>query len=94
MIKEAVGNKKAKLKQSGKEIPVKDVDILQLFNTSYLYGLINDGINKYNDSNTTQGFIHNVFDNMNTTTVVNNDNKTTTSNKTKNPTYHCTLRKG
>ena len=49
----------------------------------YLYWLINDGINKYNDSNATQGFINNVFDNKNTTTVVDNDNKTTTSNKIK-----------
>ena len=45
--------------------------------------MLNDGINKYNDSNTKQGFINNVIDDKNTTTVVNNDNKTTTSNKTK-----------
>ena len=53
MMKEVVNNKKAELRQSGKEVPAKDVDILWLINTSYLYGLINDGINKYNDSNTT-----------------------------------------
>ena len=45
--------------------------------------MINDGINKYNDSNTTQGLINNMFDNTNTATVVNNNNKTTTSNKVK-----------
>ena len=37
MMKEAVENKKTELKQSGKEIPTKDVDILRLINTSDLY---------------------------------------------------------
>ena len=46
-MKEAVENKKAELKQSGKEIPAKDVDVFQLIDSSYLYGLINDGIDKY-----------------------------------------------
>ena len=82
-MKEAGEDKKVELKQSGKEIPAKDVDILRLIDTSYLYGLINDGINKYNDSNTTQGFINTMFDNTNTATVVNNNNRTTTSNKAK-----------
>ena len=45
VMKEAVEDKKVELKQSGKEIPAKDVDILRLIDTSYLYGLINDGIN-------------------------------------------------
>ena len=63
------------------EIPAKGVDILCLIDTSYLYGLINDGITKYNDSNTTQ--ITNMFDNMNTATVVDNNITTTTSNKAK-----------
>ena len=52
-MKEAVENKKAELKQSCKEIPAKNIDILRLIDTSYLYGLINDGISKYNDFNTT-----------------------------------------
>ena len=80
-MKEAVEDKKVELKQSGTKIPAKDVDILRLIDTSYLYGLINDGINKYNDSNTTQGFINNMFDNTNTATVVKNSNKTTTVSK-------------
>ena len=83
VMKEAVEDKKTELKQSGKEIPAKDVDILRLIDTSYLYGLINDGINKYNDSNTTQGFINSMFDNTNTGTIVENNDKTTTSNKSK-----------
>ena len=45
--------------------------------------MINNGINKYNDSNTTQGLINNMFDNTNTATVVDNNIKTTTSNKAK-----------
>ena len=73
VMKEAVEDKKAELKQSGKEIPAKNVDILRLIDTSYLYGLINDGINKYNDSNTTHGFINNMFDNTNTGTIVKNN---------------------
>ena len=61
------------------EIPAKEVDILRLIDTSYLYRLINESVIMYNDSNTTQ--ITNMFDNMNTATVVNTNNKTTTSNE-------------
>ena len=46
VMKEAVEDKKAKLKQSGMEIPAKDVDVLRLIDTSYLYGLINDCVIK------------------------------------------------
>ena len=55
------------------EIPAEDVDILRLIDTSYLYGLINDGVSKYNDSNTTQ--ITSMFDNTNTATVVGTNKK-------------------
>ena len=78
-MKEAMEDKKVELRQSGMEIPAKDVNILRLIDTTYLYGLINDGINKYNDYNTIK--ITNMFDNTNTTTVVDANNKTTTSNK-------------
>ena len=37
VMKEAVEDKKAELKQSGKEIPAKEVDILRLIDTSYLW---------------------------------------------------------
>ena len=57
VMKEAVEDKKVELKQSGTKIPAKYVDILRLIDTLDLYGLINDGINKYNDRNTKQGFI-------------------------------------
>ena len=54
VIKEAVEDKKVELMQLGTMIPGKGVDVLCLIDTLYLYGLINDGINKYNDSNTSQ----------------------------------------
>ena len=79
VTKQAVEDKKAELRQSGMQIPAKDIDILHLIDTSYLYGLINDGINAYNDSHTTQ--ITSIFDNTNTATVVDTNNKTTTNNK-------------
>ena len=46
VTKEADEDKKVELKQSGTKIPAKDVDVLHLINTSDLYGLTNDGINK------------------------------------------------
>eukprot|EP00751_Fragilariopsis_kerguelensis_P012307 CAMPEP_0170773546 /NCGR_PEP_ID=MMETSP0733-20121128/9434_1 /TAXON_ID=186038 /ORGANISM="Fragilariopsis kerguelensis, Strain L26-C5" /LENGTH=277 /DNA_ID=CAMNT_0011115947 /DNA_START=457 /DNA_END=1291 /DNA_ORIENTATION=- len=49
VTKEAVEDKKVELKQSGMKIPAKDVDVLCFIDTSDLYGLINDGINKYNE---------------------------------------------
>ena len=81
VIKETVEDKKVELKQSGTKIPAIDVDVLRLIDTSNLYGLINDGINNYNDRDTMQGFINNMVDNTNTATVVENNNKTTTISK-------------
>ena len=43
------------LTQSGMQIQENDSDVLSLFDTLELYGLINDGINKYNHRNTAQG---------------------------------------
>ena len=78
-MKEAMEDKKVELRQSGMEIPAEDVYIVHLIDTSYLYGLINDGVNKYNDFNITQ--ITSMFDDRNTATVVDTNNKTTTSDK-------------
>ena len=64
------------LKKSVIKIPAKDVDVLRLIDTSDLDGLINGGINTYNDRNTMQGFINDMVGNMNTATVVENNNKT------------------
>ena len=61
--------------QSGSKIPVKDIDVLNLIDTLELYGLINDGIDKYNDRNTVQGFINNMVGNTNVPTVVKSGNK-------------------
>ena len=69
-MKQAVEDKKAELKQSGKAIPAKDVVILRLIDTSYLYGLINDGINKYNDRKTVQGFTNDMVGDTDAPTVV------------------------
>ena len=46
-------------------IPAKEIDVLSLIDTLDLYGLINDGINKYNDRNTVQGFINDMVGNTN-----------------------------
>ena len=48
VMKEAVEDKKMELMQLDTKIPVKDIDVLYLINTLDLYGLISDGINKYN----------------------------------------------
>ena len=49
VMKEAVEDRKMELMRSGKKIPVKDVDVLNLIDTSELYGFINDGIDKCNN---------------------------------------------
>ena len=61
VIKEAVEDKKLEIMRSGTMIPAKDVDVLCLIDTSDLYKLINDGINKYNGHNTVQGFINDIL---------------------------------
>ena len=63
VMKKEIEVKKVELKQSGTKIPAKDVDVLRFIDASDLYGLINDGINKYNDCNTVQGFINDMFGN-------------------------------
>ena len=63
--------------QSGTKIPAKDVDVLCLINTSDLYGLINDGINKYNDHNTVQGVSNKMIGSTIFPTMVDSSNKAT-----------------
>ena len=77
VMQEAVEDKKMELMQSGTKIPVKYVDVLDLINTSELYGLINDGINKYNNRNTVQGSINNMVGNTHIPTMVHNSNEAT-----------------
>ena len=77
VTKEAVEDKKIELKQPGTKIPAKDIDVLRLIDTSDLYGLINDGINKYNDRNTVHSFINDMVGN----TDVEGNNKATAASK-------------
>ena len=69
------------LKQSGTMIPAKDVDPLRLIDTSDLYGLINDSINKYNDCNKVQGSINDMVGSTDAPIVVEGNNEATTANK-------------
>ena len=77
IMKEAVEDKKAELRQLGTKISAKDIDVLCLINTSNLYRLINDGIDKYNDRITVQGFINDMVGNTNVPTMVHNSNEAT-----------------
>ena len=47
VMKEAVRDKMLELIQSGKKIPENNVDVLDLIDTSDLYRMINEGINKH-----------------------------------------------
>ena len=80
-MKKAVEDKKVELLRSGTKIPAKDVDVLCLINTSDLYGLINDSINKYNDCNTVKGFTNDMVGNTNVSSVVESSNKATAVSK-------------
>ena len=77
VMKEAVEDKKMKLIRSGTKIPENNVDVLDLINTLELYGLINDGINKYNHCNTVQGFTNAMISNTNVATTVHSSKETT-----------------
>ena len=59
------------------KIPMNDVDVLDLIDTSELYGLINDGIDKYNNRSTVQGFINDMVGNTNVPTMVHNSHEAT-----------------
>ena len=80
-MKIAVEDKQVELKQSNTKIPATEVDVLRLINISDLYGLINDGIDEYNDRNTMQGFINDMAGNTNAPTMVEGSNKTTAASK-------------
>ena len=80
-MKEAVEDMKMELMQLGTKIPAKDIDVLCLIDTSDLYGLINDGINKYNDRNTVQGFINDTISNTNVPIVVESSNEWSAASK-------------
>ena len=52
------------------QISENDADVLSLFDTLELYGLINEDINKYNHRNTAQGVTNNMVGNTNVPTTV------------------------
>ena len=76
-MKEAVEHKKMELMRSSTKIPGEDVDVLCLIDTFELYGLINDGIHKYNNRNTVQGFSNDMVGNTYVPTVVESGNEAT-----------------
>ena len=78
-MKEAADDKKVELKKSGTKIPDKNIDVLRLINTSDLYGLIHDTINKFNDRYTVQEFINDMVGNTDAPTVVKSIDKATTA---------------
>ena len=59
------------------KMSMNNIDVLDLIDTLELYGLINDGIDKYNNRNTVQGFINDMVSNTNVSTKVHNSNKAT-----------------
>ena len=84
VMKEAVEDKKMELMRSGTKIPENDVDDLDLINTLELYGLINDGINKYNHRNTAQGVTNDMVGNTNVPTTVHSSNEATYTEQIEN----------
>ena len=80
-MKEAVEDKKMWLKQSDTKIPAKDVNVLRPINTLDLYGLIIDGINKYNNRNTVQRSTNDMVGNADAPTVIKGINKATAASK-------------
>ena len=53
------------------------MDVLDLIDISDFYGLINDGINKYNHRNTVQRVTNDMVGNTNDPTTVHSSNKAT-----------------
>ena len=76
-MKEAAKDKMMELIRSGKKIPENDVDVLDLIDTSDLYGLINEGINKYYCRNTAQGVTNDMVGIANVTTTAHSNNQAT-----------------
>ena len=77
IMKEAVGDKKMELTQFSMQISENHAEVLSLFDTLELYGLINDGINKYNHHNTAQEVNNDMVGNSNVPTTVHSSNKAT-----------------
>ena len=77
VMKEADRNKMMELIRSGKKIPENDVDILDPIDTSDLYGLINEGINKHYRRNIPQWVTNDMVGITNVPTTVHSNNEAT-----------------
>ena len=77
VIKGTVRDKMLELIQSGKKIPENDVDVLDLTDTSDLYGMINEGINKHYQRDTAQRVTNEMVNITNVSTTAHSNNKAT-----------------
>ena len=75
VMKEAVRDKMLELIQSGKKIPENDVDVLDLIDTSDLYGMINEGINKHYQRDAAQRVTNDMMNITNVSTTAHSNNK-------------------
>ena len=76
VMKEAVRDKMLELIQSGKKIPENNVDVLDLIDTSDLYGMINEGINNHYQRDKARKVTNNKVNITNVSTTAHNDKVT------------------
>ena len=76
-MKEAVRDKMVEVIQSGKKIPKNDVDFLDLIDTSDLYRMINEGINKHYQRDKVRNVANNMANTMNIPTIAHSNYKAT-----------------
>ena len=77
VMKEAFRDKMLELIQSGKKIPENDVNVLDLINTSDLYKMINEGINKSYQRDAAQRVTNDMVNITNVSTTAHSYNKAT-----------------
>ena len=73
VMEEAVRDKMLELIQSGKKIPENDVDVLDLIDTSDLYQMINEGINKHYQHDKARRVTNDRVNITNVSTTAHND---------------------
>ena len=77
VMKEAVRDKMLELIQSGKKVKENNVDVLDLIDTSDLYGMINKGINKHYQRDAAQRVTNDALNTTNISTTAHSTNKVT-----------------
>ena len=77
VMNKTVRDKMLELIQSGKKIPENDVDVLDLINTSDLYGIINDGINKHYQYDAAQRVTNDMVNITTVSTTAHSNNEAT-----------------